>query len=103
MTIEFDVTPDPCSQAQVTAYLDAKIEQLRILVRSRPRPPVTDDLMRQQVRMWTYRFLAMHSRVAGNIECAENFGLISHRHAEMLRNGVMAMLQFHQGSMILGR
>jgi hypothetical protein len=101
--IEYDIQPERVGHADVTRYIDTKINSLREMVRSRPLPPLTDLLTSRQVRKWVLKFCMLYGKVLGAIEFAANFRHITHEEARQMTTGIQSLLNFHSGSVILGR
>jgi len=101
--IEFDLLPEHVGNAQATAYLDAKIEEVRQMVINRPRPPVTRDLYRYPVQQWLRRFMCRYGKVLGNIEALGNFGVITQQQAKDMEQRLKFLIQFHAGTVMIGR
>lgn len=101
--IEHDVAAELIGNEDITRSLDQRIESLREMVRKRPIGTCAEDLSKPEVVTWVRKFMFQLGRAWGHIEAARDSGDISHEHAEQLKNGAMALMQFHSGSVILGR
>jgi hypothetical protein len=101
--IEFDVHPEHIGNAEVTGYLDSKIERVRQMVGERPRWPFTKNLSVQEIQEWFNRFLCVYGKALGSIEYAANFGHISQGQAIAMEMRLKFCINFHTGSVIIGR
>ena len=99
MGIEFDVVPERVGIAERTKYLDAKIEKLREMISTRPPMPATE----YEAHQWTRRFMAHYGKVLGAIEYAVDFRDIPHAMGANIEARVKRMIQFHMGTLIIGK
>lgn len=101
--IEYDLLPENIGKAEITAYLDKAVDKLREMVRNRPQPPLTDNLTAGDVQKWLRVFMYKLGETHGKIAACADLGHITRDHAKQLDNGIKALINFHVGSVILGR
>jgi len=101
--VEYDVLPERVDAADAVGYLESKIEALRQCILERPRPPLTTRLGAPNVNRWFGRFMYLFGEANGAIGAAANFGQITREHAAKMQIGLKGLVNFHTGTVIIGR
>jgi len=99
--VDHDVHVELVGNEQAVAWMEGRIERMRVYVRDNP-PPVL-PVNSYQVIQWQRLFMAQYGKCLGALETLGSFGHLSLEQVQKLKTQIQMMLQVHIGAVLLGQ
>lgn len=99
-SLEYDVEIELTGKEQATAWLDTKVEELRILAKE--PPPHLLALGEPGVKKWKSLFLMKYGKTIGSLETMATFGIMPVEEVKEYERRVKFMLTGNLGLVVVG-
>jgi hypothetical protein len=100
-TIDHDVHVELIGNEQAVAWMEGRIERMRVYVRDNPPPALAVNSY--PVVQWQRLFMAQYGKCLGALETLGSFGHLSIEQVKVLETQIKMMLQVHIGAVLLGQ